>query len=119
MDELFDKLKAALADEYALERELGSGGMAIVFLAHDIKHERDVAIKVLRPELSASLGGDRFLREIKIAAKLSHPHISAISSNASSNYRWTTPCASRARYRRPCRTRTVTASSTATSSLTT
>jgi len=75
MTELLEKLRAALADHYAIERELGEGGMAIVYLAQDIKHDRHVAIKVLRPELSASLGHDRFLREIKIAAKLTHPHI--------------------------------------------
>ncbi len=75
MNELLEKLRAALAADYALERELGSGGMAIVYLAHDIKHEREVAVKVLRPDLAASLGVERFLREIKIAAKLSHPHI--------------------------------------------
>jgi serine/threonine-protein kinase len=75
MNELLEKLRAALAADYAVEHELGSGGMAIVYLAHDIKHEREVAVKVLRPELAASLGIERFLREIKIAAKLSHPHI--------------------------------------------
>jgi serine/threonine-protein kinase len=75
MTELLEKLSAALAADYAVEHELGSGGMAIVYLAHDIKHERQVAVKVLRPELAASLGIERFLREIKIAAKLSHPHI--------------------------------------------
>jgi serine/threonine protein kinase len=73
-----DRLKAALSDRYAIEREIGSGGMAIVFLAHDLKHDRDVAVKVLRPELAASLGSERFLREIHIAAKLQHPHILAL-----------------------------------------
>ncbi|UCG84836.1 MAG: protein kinase [Gemmatimonadota bacterium] len=75
MTEILERLRTALADRYDVERELGEGGMAIVFLAHDVKHERHVAIKVLRPELAASLGADRFLREIKIAAKLTHPHI--------------------------------------------
>ena len=69
------RLQAAFADRYAIERELGQGGMATVFLATDLKHERSVAIKVLRPELSASLGGDRFLREIRVAATLQHPNI--------------------------------------------
>ena len=69
------RLRAALVDRYAVERELGRGGMATVFLARDIKHEREVAIKVLHPELAASLGGERFEREIKLAAKLQHPHI--------------------------------------------
>jgi len=69
------RLKEALADRYAIERELGAGGMATVYLAEDLKHRRPVAIKVLRPELAASLGVERFVREIEIAAKLSHPHI--------------------------------------------
>ncbi len=70
-----DRLRSALGDRYVLERQAGEGGMATVFLAKDIKHERSVAIKVLRPELSASLGGDRFLREIRVAATLQHPNI--------------------------------------------
>jgi serine/threonine-protein kinase len=68
-------LIAALADRYTVERELGHGGMATVYLAQEKKHGRKVAIKVLRPNLSASLGAERFLREIGIAARLSHPHI--------------------------------------------
>jgi serine/threonine-protein kinase len=75
MTEESDRMEAALADRYAIERELGRGGMATVFLARDLKHERLVAVKVLRPELAAVLGAERFLREIKIAANLSHPHI--------------------------------------------
>ncbi len=78
MEDLVARLKAALADRYRIERELGSGGMATVYLAHDLKHDREVAVKVLRPELSAVLGAERFLREIRIAAKLSHPHILAL-----------------------------------------
>jgi len=70
-----ERLRGALGDRYEIERELGRGGMATVFLARDLKHEREVAIKVLHPELAASLGGDRFEREIKLAAKLQHPHI--------------------------------------------
>jgi serine/threonine-protein kinase len=66
---------AALADRYRIERELGQGGMATVYLAHDLKHERDVAIKVLSAELTESLARQRFLREIKLAARLNHPHI--------------------------------------------
>jgi serine/threonine-protein kinase len=69
------RLAAALADRYAIERELGQGGMATVYLAHDIKHDRKVAIKVLREDLAASLGAERFLREIRVAAQLQHPHI--------------------------------------------
>jgi serine/threonine-protein kinase len=68
-------LQAGLTGAYTIERELGRGGMATVFLAHDIKHDRSVALKVLHPELAAALGGDRFLREIRIAAHLQHPHI--------------------------------------------
>ena len=66
---------ATLADRYRIDRELGAGGMATVYLAHDLRHDRDVAIKVLHPELAAALGGDRFLSEIKTTAKLQHPHI--------------------------------------------
>ena len=69
------RLAEALAGRYVIERELGAGGMAIVYLAEDVKHRRRVAIKVLRPELAATIGADRFLREIEIAARLSHPHI--------------------------------------------
>jgi Tol biopolymer transport system component len=69
------RLTAALADRYRIERELGAGGMATVYLAHDLKHDRDVAIKVLIPELAAVLGADRFVVEIKTTASLQHPHI--------------------------------------------
>jgi TolB-like protein/tRNA A-37 threonylcarbamoyl transferase component Bud32 len=71
----FSRLKAALAGRLVIERELGQGGMATVYLARDLKHNRQVAVKVLRPELAAALGTERFLREIQIVAKLSHPHI--------------------------------------------
>ena len=70
-----DRLASALADRYRIERELGAGGMATVYLAHDVRHDRKVALKVLRPELSAILGGERFLAEIKTTANLQHPHI--------------------------------------------
>ena len=73
-----ERLNAALAGRYAIERELGSGGMATVYLADDLKHRRKVAVKVLRPELASIIGPDRFLREIEIAAKLNHPHILAL-----------------------------------------
>src|SRR5947209_19757800 len=69
------RLQAALVARYALDRELGHGGTATVYLAQDLKHSRAVAIKVLRPELAAALGAERFLREIEIAARLTHPHI--------------------------------------------
>jgi serine/threonine-protein kinase len=73
--DLVDRLKTALSDRYAIESELGSGGMATVYLAEDLKLHRKVALKVLNPELAATLGPDRFLQEIDIAAKLNHPHI--------------------------------------------
>ena len=69
------RLSAALADRYRLERELGQGGMATVYLAQDVRHDRKVALKVLRPELAAVIGADRFLKEIKVTAHLQHPHI--------------------------------------------
>ena len=74
-DDVVARLRSSLNDRYRIDRELGAGGMATVFLAHDLRHERDVAIKVLHPELGAALGGDRFLAEIKTTAKLQHPHI--------------------------------------------
>jgi Tol biopolymer transport system component len=70
-----ETLRLALADRYAIEREVGAGGMATVYLAHDPRHDRKVALKVLRPDLAAVLGPDRFLREIRIAANLQHPNI--------------------------------------------
>ena len=73
-----ERLAAALADRYKIERELGAGGMATVYLAQDLKHDRKVAIKVLRPELAAVIGADRFLSEIKTTANLQHPHILAL-----------------------------------------
>jgi len=73
--ELLDHLSTALSDRYRIERELGAGGMATVYLARDLKHEREVAIKVLKPDLAAAIGPERFLREIKITAQLNHPHI--------------------------------------------
>ena len=75
MTDTQSRLTSALADRYRLDRELGQGGMATVYLARDLKHERDVAIKVLRDDVAASVGRERFLREIQLAAKLSHPHI--------------------------------------------
>ncbi len=75
MSDQVDRLKIALADHYAIQEELGAGGMATVYLAHDVKHDRQVAVKVLRPDLAMHIGSDRFLREIKMAAGLQHPHI--------------------------------------------
>ncbi len=70
-----DRLTAALSDRYTIEQEVGAGGMATVYLAHDVKHDRRVALKVLRPELAAVIGAERFLAEIKTTANLQHPHI--------------------------------------------
>ncbi|MCZ6755857.1 MAG: serine/threonine-protein kinase, partial [Gemmatimonadetes bacterium] len=75
MSSQLEELKAALAGRYEIEREIGHGGMATVYLARDVKHKRQVAVKVLRPDLAAALGADRFVREIEIAANLTHPHI--------------------------------------------
>ncbi len=74
-DPIEERLRTSLADHYAVQQKLGEGGMALVYLAHDVKHDRQVAIKVLRPDLAASIGADRFLKEIRHTAKLSHPHI--------------------------------------------
>ena len=75
MPNVFARLTVALADRYALDRELGEGGMATVYLAEDLRHRRKVAIKVLRPELAAVIGAERFLKEIETTAGLQHPHI--------------------------------------------
>jgi len=75
MSDALSRLRTALSGRYEIDRELGSGGMATVYLAHDVKHDRDVAIKVLHPDLGAALGSERFLSEIKTTAKLQHPHI--------------------------------------------
>jgi serine/threonine-protein kinase len=146
MTDLRAQLQEGLGGSYALERELGRGGMATVFLARDLKHDRPVALKVLHPELSMSLGPERFLREIKLAARLQHPHILSVldsgvagqrgggadllwftmpylranrcatGSGASGSSRSTMRSASRARRRRDCSMLTSTASFTATSS---
>jgi serine/threonine-protein kinase len=89
MPELLAKLQASLAGRYVIERELGRGGMATVYLARDLQHERPVAIKVLHPELAASLGAERFQREIRMAAKLQHPHILGVyDSGRVGEYLW-------------------------------
>ena len=81
------RLAAALARRYAIERQLGAGGMATVYLARDLKHDREIALKVLRPEIAAALGAERFLREIQISAKLDHPHIlTLIDSGAAAGF---------------------------------
>ena len=85
MAEILDRLTSQLADRYLIERELGRGGMATVFLARDIRHDREVAIKVLHPELSVSIGAERFEREIKLAAKLQHPNILGLYDSGSAD----------------------------------
>ncbi len=75
MTDPITRLNAALEGRYRIERELGEGGMATVYLADDLKHERSVALKVLKPELAAVVGAERFLAEIKTTANLQHPHI--------------------------------------------
>ena len=82
---LLEELREALRDQYAVESEVGRGGMATVFVAEDLKHGRRVAIKVLSPELSSSMDGDRFKREIQIAARLSHPHILPVFDSGAAN----------------------------------
>jgi serine/threonine-protein kinase len=102
MQSLLEEMRAALAGRYALERELGQGGMATVFLARDLRHERNVALKVLHPELPATVLGDPFEREIRLTAQLNHPHIlplldsgEIVREGDSGNRIWyTMPCVS-------------------------
>ncbi len=91
MADLKNELSTALADRYLMERELGRGGMATVYLARDLKHDRPVALKVLHPELAATLGPERFQREIRLAARLQHPHIlTVLDSGESAGRLWFT-----------------------------
>jgi serine/threonine protein kinase len=132
MSEALFRLKPALSDRYRIERELGAGGMATVFRAHDLRHDRDVAIKVLHPDLAAMLGAQRFLAEITTTAKLQHPHILPLLDSGEADgllfyvmpvvdgeslrARLTKRSALRERSRARSTTRTGTASSIATSS---
>ena len=75
MSDIPERLAAALRDRYVLERQVGAGGMATVYLARDLRHKRQVALKVVRPEFGGREGVERFLREIELAARLQHPHI--------------------------------------------
>ena len=85
MTDVLTRLTSTLAERYRVERELGAGGMATVYLAHDLRHERDVAIKVLHPDLGAALGGERFLAEIRTTARLQHPHILPLLDSGEAN----------------------------------
>ena len=86
-----EQLRSALSDRYAIERELGRGGMATVYLARDLRHDRPVALKTLHPELALNLGSDRFLREIRLTARLQHPHIlTVLDSGEASGLLWFT-----------------------------
>src|SRR5918994_1850397 len=87
MPELVSRLQSSLEDRYRLDREVGAGGMATVYLAQDLRHDRKVALKVLRPELAAVIGAERFLAEIKLTANLQHPHILPLfDSGAADSY---------------------------------
>ena len=89
MIDILPKLSAALAGRYVIERQIGSGGMATVYLARELKHDREVALKVLRPEIAAQLGAERFVNEVKITARLDHPHIlTLIDSGESDGFLW-------------------------------
>jgi serine/threonine protein kinase len=83
------RLSEALADRYQIERELGQGGMATVYLARDLRHDRKVALKVLRPDLAAVIGASRFLHEIKTTANLQHPHILSLHDSGVRFPPWT------------------------------
>jgi eukaryotic-like serine/threonine-protein kinase len=85
MADVLDTLRSALSDRYTIERELGAGGMATVYLAHDVRHDRDVALKVLKPDLAGALGAERFLTEIKLCARLQHPHILTVLDSGDAN----------------------------------
>ena len=91
MQDRLERLQATLGTGYRLERELGHGGMATVYVAHDLRHDRPVALKVLRSELAASLGPERFQREIRLAGRLQHPHIlTVLDSGAGDELFWYT-----------------------------
>jgi serine/threonine protein kinase len=86
-----ERLRKSLERQYRIDRELGRGGMAVVYLAHDLKHDRPVALKVLHPDLAPSLGPERFQREIRLAARLQHPHIlTVLDSGEAAGQLWYT-----------------------------
>src|SRR5882762_4618258 len=81
----FEQFRTALSERYSILREIGAGGMATVYLARDLRHERDVALKLLRPELGAVLGPERFLSEIRVTAKLQHPNLLPLFDSGEAN----------------------------------
>jgi len=83
--QIVEQLKIAVADRYQIEKEIGRGGMATVFLAHDVRHDRAVALKLLNPELGAVLGVERFLAEIKVTAHLQHPNLLPLFDSGEAN----------------------------------
>ncbi|HEU4955817.1 MAG TPA: serine/threonine-protein kinase, partial [Gemmatimonadales bacterium] len=85
MLDLLDQLQSALDSRYAIEREIGHGGMAVVYLARDLRHDRTVAVKVLQPQLAEQLGAERFVREIRVAARLHHPHLLPLYDSGDAN----------------------------------
>ncbi|HEY9507561.1 MAG TPA: serine/threonine-protein kinase, partial [Gemmatimonadales bacterium] len=85
MLDLLDQLQSALESRYAIEREIGHGGMAVVYLARDLRHDRTVAVKVLQPQLAEQLGAERFVREIRVAARLHHPHLLPLYDSGDAN----------------------------------
>ena len=89
-----ETLRSALQDRYVIERELGQGGMATVYLAEDLKHHRKVALKVLRPEIAVTVGADRFAREIDVAARLQHPNRTWRGSHCVTGWRVGASCRS-------------------------
>jgi hypothetical protein len=111
------ELRAALQGRYRLRHELGRGGMAVVYLAEDVKHDRQVALKALHPELSSAMGAERFLKEIAVTARLQHPHVLPLFESGTAAgqlfyvmpFRWTRRCASRARSPAPSPTPTAVA----------
>ena len=92
MPDVLGRLQTALAARYRLEREVGAGGMATVYLAQDLRHDRAVAVKVLRPELAAVIGAERFLAEIKLTANLQHPSSCPCSTRARPTATSSTSC---------------------------
>lgn len=86
MSATFDRLRAVLSDRYQIDSQVGNGGLVTVYHARDIRHDPEAAIKALRPELAQAVGSERFLREVKIAARLQHPHILPLHDSEADNF---------------------------------